>query len=211
MVPFGRGGVPPPDSSLATGPIREAPVEGACPHCDAANLVMRSLPLNIPYFGDALQTTVLCQSCSFRHADLLLLHQGPPTRHEMRVEGADDLSARVVRSSAATIRIPELPAKMEPGLRAEAFVSNAEGVLHRFRDAAETGLRGLDDPAAKRRAQRAVRMLEGMIEGRGPFTLILEDPSGNSAILHDRAKKTILTDREAARLQRKVPRFRVVP
>src|SRR3990170_4606625 len=94
-------------------PVREVALESACPMCGAQPLLMRSLRLDIPYFGDALQTTVLCRECGFRHEDVI---------------------ARVVRSSSCTIRIPEVGAVMEPGPQSEAFISNVEGVLGRFRD-----------------------------------------------------------------------------
>jgi len=48
-----------------------------------------------------------------------------------------------------------------------------------------------------------------MIAGREPFTLVLEDPTGNSAIVHERATRTELTAAEARRLKRGVPEFRV--
>lgn len=170
---------------------------------------MRSLPLDIPYFGDALQTTVLCLHCSFRHADLILMKEGPPVRYEMRIEGPADLAARVVRSSQGTIRVPEIGALVEPGLRGEAFVSNAEGVLHRVRDAVAFVHRNADTDGARARAERALARIHAMIRGEEPFTLILEDPTGNSAILHEKARKTALTERESARLKRGTPEFRV--
>ena len=198
-----------PDSTFVRGPIREVAVEGACPYCGQPSLVMRSLPIELPYFGDALQTTVLCGSCSFRYADLVLSREGEPVRYEMKVGGAEDLSARVARSSAATVRVPELGAAIEPGLRGEAFVSNAEGVLRRIRSALEIALRGAETPAATRKAERRLAALDAMIDGRRPFTLIVEDPTGNSAILHERATKRVLTQAEARRLKRGVPEFRI--
>ena len=189
--------------------MREVAIEGACPLCGLPSLVLRSLPLEIPYFGDALQTTVLCESCSFRHADLILPTERAPVRYELRLESEADLDARVVRSSSGTIRVPELGVAVEPGLRAEAFVSNAEGVLRRVRDIAGFGFRAAETPAARRKAQAAIAKIEAMIDGHRPFTLIVEDPTGNSAILHDRAIKTILTERQARRLKRAMPEFRV--
>ena len=199
-----------PDPSVPGGPIRESAVDGACPYCGAATLVMRSLPLTIPYFGDALQTTVLCSSCSFRHADLILMREGPPVRYKMRAT-TGDLDARVVRSSAATIRIPELGLRVEPGLRAEAFVTNPEGVLHRLEPMVSMVARSAETAAAKRKGERTLAALKGMIAGTKSFTIVLEDPTGNSAILHERAQKTLLSDKEARRLKRGVPEFRVVP
>jgi zinc finger protein len=189
--------------------MREVKIEGRCPFCGGGGLVMRSLPLDIPYFGEALQTTVLCPDCSFRHADLMLTREGPPARHELRVSDPADLAARVVRSAASTIRVPELGAIVEPGLRADAFVSNAEGVLRRVRDIADFGRRTSETDAARRKADAVVARIDGMIAGREPFTLVLEDPTGNSAIVHERATRTELTAAEARRLKQGVPEFRV--
>ncbi len=189
--------------------MREDAVAGACPTCGGATLVMRSLPLSIPYFGDALQTTVLCTACTFRHADLILTSEGPPMRYELAVDAAR-LDARVVRSAAGTIRIPELRAAIEPGLQAEAFVSNAEGVLRRIRDIVSFIHRTAGSDPAKRRAARSLAAIDEMIGGLRPFTLVLEDPTGNSAIVHEAARKRRLTAQEARRLKAGVPAFRIV-
>ncbi len=200
-----------PGSSLVRGPLREVVIDGVCPLCAQPTLVMRSLPLEIPYFGEALQTTVLCQACTFRHPDLLLTKEGDPVRYELKVAAPEDLAARVVRSASGTIRIPELGAVVEPGPRAEAFVSNAEGVLQRFRDIVAFANRTAESTASRRKTERALSRIDAMIAGDVPFTLILEDPTGNSAILHDRARKDLLSRTEARRLKRGTPEFRVVP
>lgn len=196
-----------PDRTLVRGPLREAAVDGPCPYCGLPALVMRSLPLEIPYFGDALQTTVSCGSCSYRRADLLLTERGEPVRHALRVERSDDLNARVVRSTSGTIRVPELGVVIEPGPRAEAFVTNAEGVLRRLRDILEFARRNADSDAARRHAERAIADVDQMIAGSRAFTLIVEDPTGNSAIIHDRATKKKLSAGEARRLKRGTPDF----
>ena len=197
-----------PDSTLVRGPPEELAVEDPCPFCGRASLVMRSLSLTIPYFGDALQTTVLCKACSFRHADLLLTQERTPARYELHVEG-NDLGARVIRSASGTIRVPELKVSVEPGPGAEAFVSNAEGVLQRVRNVVTFAVRSSDSPASRKKAERTLATLDNMIAGRKSFTLVLEDPTGNSAIVHERATKELLSDRETQRLKRGAPEFRV--
>ena len=184
-----------PDDGVPS-PVREVTLDAACPVCGAAGLQMRSMSLDIPYFGEALQTTVLCRECRFRHADVLLTQQGPPTRHTLRVRDAKDLSARVVRSSSGTVRVPELGAVMEPGPRSDAFISNAEGVLHRFRDILGFLARNGNTKPRREAARAALDRLAGMIDGKEPFTLIIEDPYGNSGILHEGARVDPLTDKE---------------
>jgi zinc finger protein len=194
-----------------SNPVREDALDVSCPVCGAPHLKMRSLALDLPYFGDALQTTVLCEACGFRHADILLTNQGSPTRHSLRVLGPSDLNARVVRSSSCTVRVPEIGAVMEPGPRSEAFISNAEGVLHRFRDIFGFLARNADSEPRRRAARDSLDTIARMIEGHEPFTLILDDPFGNSAILHESTEVRPLTDREVRSLKTGVFTIEVRP
>ncbi len=169
--------------------------------CGRAPLTLRSLDLDLPYFGEALQTTLVCTACGYRHGDLLLSRHREPVRATLWVAGPECLSARVARSSSGTVRIPELGAAMEPGPRAEAFVSNVEGVVRKFLDVVR-GQEAVADSSAERARLSAVHArVEGMIEGREPFTFILEDPTGNSEVLHADAVREILSAEVAARLK----------
>ena len=159
------------------------------------------MDLDLPYFGGALQTTMLCAACGYRHGDLLLTRHGEPMRITLRVEGPDHRSARVARSSSGTLRIPELGAAMEPGPRAEGFVSNVEGVLRKFLDVVQGQLAIAGTPGKRARVDAVRRRLEAMIDGREPFTLVLEDPTGNSGVFHPDAVREPLSPREAARLR----------
>lgn len=176
-------------------------MDTACPVCGHSPLTLRSLELELPYFGGALQTTLLCGACGYRHGDLLLTRHGEPLRITLHVERADQRSARVARSSSGTVRIPELGAAMEPGPRAEAFVSNVEGVVRKFLDVVR-GQEAVADSGADREQLATVRSrIEGMAEGREAFTFILEDPTGNSDVLHPDAIRQRLSPAEAARLK----------
>jgi len=188
-------------SRTLRGEPTESRLDAPCPLCGRQGIHFRSVPLDLPYFGEALQTTILCEGCGYRHADVMLLRDREPRRVVLAVLRPDHLSARVARSSAGTIRIPELGATLEPGPRAEAFVSNVEGVLHRFRDAAKAAraLAGTDRERAE--ADAALARIEDCIEGRMAFTFILEDPTGNSDVFHKDAVRRRLTPEEIAELK----------
>lgn len=190
-----------PTPDVARGPVRETAVDAACPVCGHEPLTLRSLDLELPYFGGALQTTLLCGACGYRHGDLLLTRHRQPLRITLRVEHPDQRSARVARSSSGTVRIPELGASMEPGPRAEAFVTNVEGVVRKFLDIVRGQEAVADSPAARDRLAAVRARIEGMIEGREPFTFVLEDPTGNSEVLHKDAIRETLSAEEAARLK----------
>lgn len=189
----------PPET--AHGPVRESTLEAPCPVCNHTPLALRSLEMDLPYFGEAIQTTLICPACHYHQGDLLLTRHREAMRVILRVTNPAGLSARVVRSSSGTIRIPELGASMEPGPRAEAFVSNVEGVLRKFLDVVQ-GQEAAADTRASRATVAAVRRrILGMIEGKEPFTIILEDPGGNSDIHHADAEREFLSKEEAAKLR----------
>ncbi len=190
-----------PDPEIATGPVRETHLDAPCPVCGRAPLTLRSVELDLPYFGEAIQTTLVCGACGYRHGDLLLTRHREPLRITVRVARPEQLSDRVARSSSATIRVPELGAAMEPGPRAEAFVSNVEGVLHRFLDVVRGQVAVADTKGSRAALGRVRRRIEGMIEGREPFTFVIEDPTGNSDVQDDEAVRESLSAEEAAVLK----------
>ena len=190
-----------PAPDVARGPVRESSVDTPCPVCGHAPLVLRSLELELPYFGGALQTTLLCSACGYRHADMLLTRHREPVRLTLRVLTPEHRSARVVRSSSGTIRIPELGASMEPGPRADAYITNVEGILRKFLDVVRGQEAVAGSEAERRRLGEVHARIEAMIDGPDAFTFILEDPTGNSDVLHADVVRTPLSRKEAARLR----------
>ena len=62
------------------------------------------------------------------------------------METEDDLAIRVVRSMSASIEIPELGVRIDPGPACQGFVSNVEGVLDRIESVVNMALRwGTDE------------------------------------------------------------------
>mgnify|MGYP000241631161 CR=1 FL=1 len=130
------------------------------------------------------------------------------------MEGLADLNIRVVRSSTATVRIPELGVCIEPGPMAEGFISNVEGLLERVEGVVRGLLNSEEDPAERAKYERFLRRLREAREGRTKFTLILEDPLGNSAIISEKegkVRRRRLTEREVRRLKTGYLTFRAEP
>ncbi len=156
--------------------------EIACPVCSREGLELREVPYKVPGFGTMLIITMRCPHCGFKHRDIFSLEFKEPTRYEFVVEKPEDLKVRVIRSSSATIRIPELGIVVEPGPMAEAFISNVEGVLERVEKAAAMMARFAETPEERARAAEALAKIWEAREGRLKFTLIIDDPLGNSLI-----------------------------
>jgi zinc finger protein len=164
-------------------------LQGRCPYCDREIQYLYQTE-NIPYFSDILIVSGRCE-CGYRHADTLILTGGEPARWEIRVEGPEDLMARVVRSASGTMRIPELGVAIDPGPACEGFVSNVEGVLDRISEVLSGVLTWAE--GEERENALALRERIGLArEGSLSFTFSIEDPTGNSAIVSEKARKTAI-------------------
>ena len=140
----------------------------------------------IPYFSDILIVSASCPACGHRYANTQMLQEGEPMRFTFRVESPDDLSVRVVRSMSGTVRIPELGVEIDPGPACEGFVTNIEGVLERVLSVIDGVLFWAEDEE-RVRAECLKAEIADARAGDFPITLVIEDPTGNSAIVSERA------------------------
>lgn len=171
-----------------------------CRH--VGQLTMLTSTVNVPYFGDGLETTLRCGACGFRHADFMILGQKEPTRLAFKADGTEDLTVRVIRSHSGTIRIPELGFLAEPTPLSESFVSNVEGVLDRAKDVLLTALEFHGhDPAKVELLEHYLATYERCINGQQAFSLVIDDPFGNSAILSEKVERRLLTPEEVESLK----------
>ncbi len=132
--------------------------------------------------------TCSCPHCGYRFTDVQNITTNEPVRFVLQACGEDDLSVRVVRSSAAKITLPELGVEIDPGPACEGFVSNVEGVLMRVDKVLDGVLIDGDDDQRK----KAICLKEQIMNircGKQTVTLIIEDPHGNSLIHSAKAKK----------------------
>lgn len=184
-------------------PVKPVPVDSACPMCrEVGGLTLSTTTMDVPYFGEALESTLRCERCGFRHADFMILGQKEPQRVELRVTREADLSVRVIRSNSGTIRIPELGFTAEPTPLSESFVSNVEGVLDRAKDILLTALEWHgEDPAKRALLESYLAGYEKYRHAALPFTLIIDDPYGNSAIAAETVARRPLTEDEVADLK----------
>lgn len=164
-------------------------IRAPCPSCEK-EIIFEYITEEIPYFPDILIVSATCD-CGFRYTDTMILGEGEPARWILQVEETGDLNARVVRSTTGSIEIPELGFLVEPGPACEAFITNVEGVLVRFENVLERII-GWGTEDERKEAFARKDQLSAARKAEIPFTLIIEDPDGNSAILSPKAKKELL-------------------
>lgn len=159
---------------------------GPCPVCQAEIQYLYQTE-EIPFFSEILIISTVCPSCGYRLADTQLLRNAEPSRWELRIEYPEDMMVRVIRSTNGAISIPELGVRIDPGPACEGFISNVEGVLVRV-DGVLSNLRSWAESDEEReRIDNLKESIARIQEGQLPATLVIEDLSGNSAIIADRA------------------------
>lgn len=157
-----------------------------CPVCSQKSLTLTEREQEVPYFGKVLLFAMTCTGCKFHKADIECAEQRAPSRYFVEVSGPDDMSIRVVKSSQATVRIPYV-ADIEPGEASNGYVTNIEGILQRVKHQVEVVRDTEDDPEAVQKAKNLIKKINRCVWGEEKLKIIIEDPTGNSAIISDKA------------------------
>ena len=179
---------------------------GDCPICGGKNTLKALNYLHeIPYFGKVMESTIICEKCGYRNADIMLLEEKEPKLYTVKVEEEKDLFTRVVRSKSGTIELEEIGIKIEPGPASQGFVTNIEGVLERARETllmAKNFKKEENEEESIKKIEEILNYIEGVKEGKKPLTVRIMDPFGNSALIGEKVKSRLLTKEEVAKLSK---------
>lgn len=155
-----------------------------CPVCGRNTLHVTETLYEDPTFGQLLLYSQQCSSCGFRRVDIQYLESKGPSRLIYVVEDSDDIyRTYIFRSRTATIKSPELGIEINPGPDAEAMITTLEGLLLRMLDVAEQmEVLNEDDENAIDKLREFKNKVLNALRGNFRFTIIIEDPYGNSTI-----------------------------
>ncbi len=81
---------------------------------------------------------------------------------------------------------------IEPGPDAEGYVTNVEGIITRFKQQIESLKESEEDEDTRKRAKNMLKKLQKVLFGQESIKIVLEDKTGNSAIISEKAQKTKL-------------------
>ena len=162
-----------------------------CPLCNEKTLILTERETEVPYFGKVLLFSMTCNSCKYHKADVESIEQNEPVKYEFEISSEEDMKVRVVKSSEATVKLPHL-ATITPGPASQGYVTNIEGVLNRVKYQVESAKEMEEDEEDKKKAKNLLKKILNITWGKEKQKLIIEDPSGNSAIISDKAIKTSL-------------------
>ncbi|MBW2970663.1 ZPR1 zinc finger domain-containing protein [Candidatus Woesearchaeota archaeon] len=157
-----------------------------CPICRAKTLELREDTQDVPGFGRTYIFSMSCSSCKFHQADVEAEEHKEPAKYCLDINSEEDMKIRVIKSSEATVKLVRI-ADITPGQGSDGYITNVEGILERIKEQVENVKDSEDDDDIAQNARKLIKKLNRIIWGREKAKLIIEDPSGNSAIISDKA------------------------
>ena len=160
-----------------------------CPFCNEKKLVLMDMKKDIPFFGPSYIFSMDCSGCGYHKADIEAETTKEPSKYTVEISSEEDMKIRVVKSSFAIVKIPHVGDIM-PGPSSNGYVTNVEGILNRMVKQLET-IRDNDEEEeeSRKKAKNMIKKLHRVIWGQETQKLTIEDPTGNSAIISDKAVK----------------------
>lgn len=169
---------------------KEAEIEQqVCPFCHEKTVELIERELDVPFFGKTFLLSMSCSSCHFYKSDVEAAERKEPCKVTFTVESKEDMKVRIVKSAEATIKIPSLKMSVTPGPASVGYISNIEGVLKRFQRIVEDERNNAEDEEIKKRAKNILKKMWRVECGDEQLKIIIEDPSGNSAIISEKAER----------------------
>jgi zinc finger protein len=162
-----------------------------CPMCGTNNLTLTEMEREVPFFGQIAIFSMDCNECHYHKADVEALEEHEPVRYIIDVNCEEDLKIRVVKSSYCLVKIAHV-GSIEPGEISNGYVTNIEGILNRIKKQVEMLKETSDEESDIKKAKNILKKLNKVLWGQESIKITLEDPTGNSAIISDKAEKTVL-------------------
>jgi len=160
-----------------------------CPVCGQKKLALTEAESEVPYFGKLFLFSMHCESCKYHKSDVEAAEHKGPCKVVFEVNGKDDLGVRVIKSSEASVKF-ERVGSIEPGPASEGYITNIEGLIQRIKEQIEKVRDLEEDEEAKKKAKNLVKKLQKVLWGEETLKITIEDPTGNSAIISEKAKKS---------------------
>lgn len=182
----------------------DSEMDANCPVCESKNTKVVQKVLDFPHFPQMWFYNLSCLDCHYRYNDFINLAINDPIRYTYLAENKDDYTSKIVRSSNGTIRFPTIGAILEPGPKADGFITNIEGMLRDFQGKAEFLLRDATIEEEINRIHEFIKLIDEHINNNLPIEIVIEDPFGNSSLIPfdlAKLKKEQLSKEEAEKLK----------
>lgn len=158
-------------------------VESLCMNCHE-NGTTRLLLLRVPFFRDIILESFECEHCHTKDNSVKSAGQiqEKGSVYTLEVENEEDLQRQVIRSDVSIFKVESLGIEMPKG---ESQLTTVEGVVQKIHESlsSEQPLRKVQAPELHDALQPIIDKLQKILDREGyPFTVSLDDPTGNSWI-----------------------------
>ncbi|PWY91751.1 zinc finger protein ZPR1 [Aspergillus sclerotioniger CBS 115572] len=158
-------------------------VESMCMNCHD-NGVTRLLLLRVPFFRDIILESFECEHCHFKNNSIKSAGQiqEKGAKYTLDVENETDMQRQVIRSDTSTFKVETLGIEMPKG---DGQLTTVEGVIQTIYESlsSEQPLRKEQAPELHNALVPIIDKLQKIMDRDGyPFTISLDDPTGNSWI-----------------------------
>ncbi|KAG1970502.1 zinc finger protein ZPR1 [Pimephales promelas] len=159
-------------------------IESLCMNCYKDGST-RLLMTKIPFFKEIIISSFTCPHCNWTNTEIQsagrIQEQG--VLYTLQVKTKQDMNREVVKSDSASTRIPQLDFEIPPYTQ-KGSLSTIEGLVDRAVAGLEQDqpIRKGTDPAVAEKIDEFIQRLKNLKEVQEEFTLIIDDPSGNSFI-----------------------------
>lgn len=160
-----------------------------CHVCGEKKLTLKEDEVDVPHFGRLFIFSMQCDGCGFRKADLEPAEKKDPATYTLEINSEDDLTAKVIKSSVASLKIPRI-ISVDSGPSSEGYITNVEGIIERIKKVLQSTYDGEEEKSAKKKLKNQIKKLNNVLLGRETIKLIISDPSGNSSIISDKVQKS---------------------
>ncbi|XP_027435280.1 zinc finger protein ZPR1 isoform X1 [Zalophus californianus] len=159
-------------------------IESLCMNC-YRNGTTRLLLTKIPFFREIIVSSFSCEHCGWNDTEIQSAGriQDQGVRYILTVRAQEDMNREVVKTDSATTRIPELDFEI-PAFSQKGVLTTVEGLISRAVSGLEQDqpARRANEKAVAERIDEFIVKLKELKQVASPFTLIIDDPSGNSFV-----------------------------
>lgn len=162
-----------------------------CPVCHKKSCILTELEREIPFGEKDTKIYIFsmrCDECGYHKADVEFAEHNEPVKYTLDIESEDDMKIRIVKSAEATVKIPHI-ITIESSPASNGYITNVEGVFNRVKKAIEVARDSAEDEAEKKKAKNLLKKIQRIMWGQEKAKLIIEDPTGNSMVISDKAVK----------------------
>jgi len=153
-----------------------------CPVCREKSLTLMEGEETIQDVGIVFVFGMKCDACELENGDVEL-EKPASKKQECTINNVQSLDTKVVRSGAATVKIPELKLKLTPGTGSKGYVGTVNDVVNEFISFVKSEKEAEEDKKKRKRLFNKIDELLDVQEGNKEVTLVIEDKSGNSVIV----------------------------